>query len=110
MNKKEKKSDELTKGKQNKMDQYMAYILFAISILYAISPVDIVPDIAPVIGWFDDVVIAITGSLNLIQKTLVKGNQSLVTIIKFIKFGILGIGIIIVLLILILGSMIINMF
>ena len=35
-------------------------ILFLFPLLYIISPVDLVSDFAPVLGWLDDTVIALT--------------------------------------------------
>lgn len=42
-----------------------AWVLMALSVLYFISPVDIIPDV-PVVGQIDDLIIAATGSLNLL--------------------------------------------
>lgn len=32
-------------------------LLFIFTVIYVVSPVDVVPDIAPVIGWIDDLVV-----------------------------------------------------
>lgn len=37
--------------------KYSVFILPAIAFIYLISPIDIIPDIIPVIGWMDDVAI-----------------------------------------------------
>jgi len=34
--------------------------------LYIISPIDLVPDI-PIVGWFDDLAVAIWGAFRMVQ-------------------------------------------
>ncbi len=35
-------------------------ILFVLTVIYVISPIDVIPDVLPVIGWLDDLAIFIT--------------------------------------------------
>ena len=35
-------------------------VLFAMTVIYCISPLDFVPDILPIIGWLDDLGIVLT--------------------------------------------------
>lgn len=47
-------------------------ILFlAVSLIYLISPIDILPDVIPIIGWIDDIVLTL-GSVFYAQKALNK--------------------------------------
>ena len=41
-------------------------IVFVIGVIYIISPVDIIPDTIPVIGWMDDLVVSIPTALSLL--------------------------------------------
>ncbi len=36
------------------------FVLFVFTIIYVLSPVDVIPDILPVIGWLDDLAVFIT--------------------------------------------------
>ena len=73
-----------------------AWIWAVIGIIYAISPVDILPDVIPVAGWVDDILITVTGGLNLIQSYLKESNEHLAKIVKGIKWVIIVLGILIV--------------
>ena len=39
-------------------EQMLKYIILVVAFIYVIIPIDLIPDIAPLIGWVDDVVIA----------------------------------------------------
>lgn len=86
-----------------------AWILAILSVVYLISPIDIIPDI-PIVGWVDDFFISVTGILNLIQAEVSKTSQSIAQGIKMLKWLIIGIGIIAILLVLLLGSLIVSLF
>jgi uncharacterized membrane protein YkvA (DUF1232 family) len=64
-------------------------IPLAIAIIYAISPLDVIPDI-PVIGWIDDGGLVIAAALNLVQHILPEFlgtvGEHLAKIVKFIKW------------------------
>jgi len=34
------------------------FVIILLAILYILSPVDLIPDAIPVVGWIDDVVVA----------------------------------------------------
>jgi uncharacterized membrane protein YkvA (DUF1232 family) len=38
-------------------------ILFLLSLLYVISPIDLIPDVIPIVGWIDDLVVLLFGAL-----------------------------------------------
>ncbi len=49
----------------------MKYLLFILSILYVILPVDLIPDFTPIIGHLDDfvlVLVSISNLLNVLKK------------------------------------------
>ena len=73
-----------------------AWIWAVLGIIYAISPVDILPDVIPVAGWVDDILITVTGGLNLIQSYLKESNEHLAKIVKGIKWVLIVLGILII--------------
>ncbi|GHV66106.1 hypothetical protein FACS1894199_08810 [Bacteroidia bacterium] len=86
-----------------------AWVWAVLSIVYLISPIDLVPDI-PVIGWIDDFFVVAVGGLNLIQAECQQANVHLAAIVKTIKWAVLILGVIMVLLIILLGSLIVKLF
>ncbi|EKV56684.1 YkvA family protein [Brachyspira hampsonii] len=77
------------------------WIPLILALIYTVSPVDLVPDVIPIVGWFEDALLLVVGGLNGIQNGVLEANSSLRGIVKFLKWGLLivgGIGIIIVVL------------
>ena len=68
------------------------WIPLILALLYTISPVDLVPDFIPIVGWFEDALLLIVGGLNGIQNGVLDANSSLRTLIKYLKWGLLIIG------------------
>ena len=68
------------------------WIPLILALIYTISPIDLVPDFIPIVGWFEDALFVIVGGLNGIQNGILDANSSLRTLIKFVKWGILIIG------------------
>ena len=62
-------------NKNEQVSHVGAWIGAALAVLYMVSPVDILPDVVPVAGWVDDILITVTGGLNLIQSYLKEGND-----------------------------------
>jgi len=73
-----------------------AWIGAVLAAIYLFSPIDFVPDVVPIAGWLDDALIAVTGGLNLIQSYLQENNALLAGIVKFLKWGLLLLGILII--------------
>lgn len=38
-----------------------SFVIFAIAMLYVASPIDLVPDFIPILGWIDDIIALIIG-------------------------------------------------
>jgi uncharacterized membrane protein YkvA (DUF1232 family) len=86
-----------------------AYILMGLSVLYGISPVDIIPDI-PVVGWVDDFFVLGTAGFNLIEKQFGETNAAIKGIAKTLKWGMIILGVIAIALVLLLGAFIVSLF
>lgn len=71
-----------------------AWIGAILAELYMVSPVDILPDVIPVAGWVDDLLITVTGGLNLIQSYVKEGNETLASILGMIKWVVIILGVI----------------
>ncbi|WP_157150464.1 DUF1232 domain-containing protein [Brachyspira sp. SAP_772] len=92
----------------NKPAQYKItpWIPLILAIIYTVSPVDLVPDVVPVVGWLEDALFLIVGGLNGIQNGVLEDNSSLKKIIKFLKWGLLIVGIIGILIIILLAVLV----
>ncbi len=87
-----------------------AWIWAVLGVIYAISPVDLLPDVIPVAGWVDDILITVTGGLNLIQSYLKESNEHLAKIVKGIKWVLIVLGILIIAIIALVVVGIVNLF
>lgn len=76
----------------NNTNKIPPIILAILGVLYGVSPVDILPDVVPVGGWIDDIVITGGGLLNLAQAYTQDTNKSLAKIIGLAKWLILILG------------------
>ncbi len=47
--------DLFTKGGMTRTDK----IILIVALLYCLSPIDIVPDVVPVVGWLDDLLVVL---------------------------------------------------
>ncbi len=74
-----------------------AWFWVAVSALYTILPIDIVPDFIPIAGQADDILSIGTAALNLIQSYTAKSNAALSSIVKTLKYLLLVGGFIVVL-------------
>ena len=68
------------------------WIPLILALIYAVSPIDLVPDFIPIVGWLEDALLVIVGGLNGIQNGVLEANSSLRTLIKYLKWGLLIIG------------------
>lgn len=51
-----------------------AWVIMALCLLYGRSPVDLIPDI-PRVGQIDDIIILLSGSLNLVQRYMERADS-----------------------------------
>lgn len=98
----------MTEVKVKKKTPISAYILAILGVIYAIAPLDIVPDI-PFLGWLDDFFILAATFLNLFEKQTGQSNTALSSVFKVTKWVAIGIGVIVVLLLLVFGALIANL-
>ncbi len=42
-------------------------VLCVLAVLYVVSPVDLIPDVVPIIGWLDDITVFIAGIINFLH-------------------------------------------
>ena len=82
-------------------------VIFALGIAYTVSPVDLIPDI-PVIGWVDDFFVFTATLLNLLEEIVKKMDFGFASIVKWIKWILILLGVIVVLLLIFLGSFIVK--
>ena len=68
------------------------WIPLILALIYTVSPIDLVPDFIPIVGWFEDALLVIVGGLNGIQNGVLEANSSLRALIKYLKWGLLIIG------------------
>lgn len=81
-------------GNNQEVSHVGAWIGAAVAVLYALSPVDILPDVMPFAGWADDLLITVTGGLNLLQSYAKEGNETLARILGAIKWVVIILGVI----------------
>ena len=84
----------MSKNKENQpaSQGIKPWIPLILALIYTVSPIDLVPDFIPIVGWLEDALLVIVGGLNGIQNGILDANSSLRTLIKFVKWGILIIG------------------
>ena len=68
------------------------WIPLILALIYTVSPIDLIPDFIPIVGWLEDALLVIVGGLNGIQNGVLEANSSLRTLIKYLKWGLLIIG------------------
>lgn len=92
-----------------KSNKIAPIIIAILGILYGLSPVDAIPDVIPVAGWVDDLVLTGGSLLNLAQAFVKDTNRSLAQIIGMFKWALLLLGGILIVVLGILGISIYNL-
>lgn len=88
----------------------MNWITTVLGALYIVSPVDIIPDAIPVVGWMDDLLIAVTSVSTVLDSQLSQSNKTLSIMLKALKYISFSLFVIIALLILIFGAFMYQLF
>jgi hypothetical protein len=84
---------------QNDKKSLVPIVIFILAVIYVISPIDILPDLIPGVGWFDDILFIVGSGLNLIEKNWLQSNTLLQSILRTINRIVIILGIIAVLII-----------
>ena len=95
---------------EKKTNKIVPTIIAILGVVYGISPIDIIPDVIPVAGWIDDIVITGGSLLHLGQAFAKDTSKSLATIIGIVKWVLWILGGILIALIGLLGVAIYNLF
>jgi DNA-directed RNA polymerase subunit RPC12/RpoP len=66
--------------------QVFSVIFMVVSVIYAISPIDLSPDAIPVVGWLDDIGLILTSGVNALQQFAKNQESFMVKILKYIKW------------------------
>lgn len=65
----ENKTEEKPKEKiPTRWKVFLAFVWLILALIYDISPIDLVPDAIPVIGWSDDVLVTLVAAFNLFRQ------------------------------------------
>ncbi len=62
-------------GRRSTSSVWIWIIILIVAFLYAISPIDFIPDFLPVLGWIDDAAVLLTAILIAVPK-LVKSYKN----------------------------------
>jgi hypothetical protein len=84
--------------------------LAVLGLIYGISPVDILPDIVPVLGWVDDLVITGGAILNVAQSFANDSNRFFAQLLGAIKWVVWILGGILIAILALLGTAIYAIF
>ena len=65
--------DEIPKQENNsvKIDKNkkgLSWVLLTLAVIYILSPIDIVPDFLPILGWLDDFLVGALAVINFINQ------------------------------------------
>lgn len=64
----------------------IAILYLLLTLAYDVSPVDVMPDAIPVIGWLDDLGLTLTAVLNIIQQFANDQNSFMIKFVKWVKW------------------------
>lgn len=64
----------------------VSWALLAAALLYGASPVDLLPDAIPLVGWLDDAGLVLAAALNVFQKNSADQHAFMVVFAKYAKW------------------------
>lgn len=88
--------------------QITSLLLLAASIAYDLMPADLIPDI-PFIGWLDDFFITSSAALNCLQQFNIGADRKVETVLKWLKWGCVLVGVLIIIVVLLLAGTVASM-
>jgi hypothetical protein len=97
-----KTKPQITEDQEDKREKAKALIITLLGAIYAISPLDIIPDI-PVIGWIDDFFVVSAALVNLMEHFTGRTHYTLRRGLKYTKWALVIIGSVVVIILLVLG-------
>lgn len=86
-----------------KSNKTVPIIIGILGLLYGISPIDAIPDVIPIAGWIDDLVITGGSLIGVIQAFTKDTNENFAKILGILKWTLWILGGILIVLIAILG-------
>jgi len=64
----------------------VSWVFFALALLYGASPLDLIPDAVPLVGWLDDAGLILAAALNIFQKNYCDQKSFLMHFVKYSKW------------------------
>ena len=95
-----------SQNNSNKNKKLWAWIWLIASIIYGVTPID--GDVAPVIGWLDDLLFFGAATTNLVQQYFSQGNESLNKLFKIAKLILLSLAVLMLLIIILIVTLIVK--
>ena len=79
-----------------------------LAVAYTLLPVDLLPDAIPLGGWIDDTTVLLAGILNLVQSYLGESHAYAAKIVKYLKWTVILLGVLIIAILALTGVLIYN--
>jgi len=86
MDKEPEVMDEKDMNGASPLQKGFAVFLVIASILYTVSPIDLVPDAIPVVGWLDDIGFLAVSTMNAVQQFAKNQDTGMVKMLKYAKW------------------------
>lgn len=64
----------------------MPWVWLILALVYTFSPIDLVPDAFPLLGWLDDIALIGVATLNIFEKYNQETHKKVATILKYLKW------------------------
>lgn len=90
----------------NKNKKFWAWIWLIASIIYGVIPID--GDVAPIIGWLDDLLFLGAATTNLVQQYASQSNEALNKLFKVAKLILISLAVLILLIIILILTLIVK--
>lgn len=87
-----------------------AWATLILSVIYALAPLDLIPDSIPLAGWLDDLMIVAMGALHFFQRSAEQRNYGIASVLKALKWILILLAVIAALLVLLFGSFVVSLF